>query len=56
MITYQMIIEVRLDGRHIGNIKVYPDNRAQYFPKGSAKHPGEIYHNLNACKASLEED
>jgi hypothetical protein len=54
MITYKMIIQVRLDKKHIGNIKVYPDNSAQYFPKGAAHYPGEVYLSINACKQSLE--
>lgn len=63
-ITYEERIKVKLDGKHVGDIKVLeiPENRHgneivvvwyQYFPKGR-KEGGERFESLQRCKNSLE--
>jgi len=54
-ITFETTGKVKLDGKHIGDIK---EKRGlmgftyQYFPKGS-KAGGEVYPSLQSCKQSL---
>ena len=43
---------VYLDGEKVGNIVRTPEGFV-YHPIGSAKHKGEAFDTLEACKASL---
>lgn len=49
------VIKVKLDGKHVGNIKCLPDKKWAYFPKGSNAH-GEAFMTVEAVKRSLEEE
>ena len=60
-LTYEQVTKftVKLEGKVIGEIKVFPKHFGeyfpgyQYFPKGQ-KNGGEIFKSLPLCKASLE--
>lgn len=55
-ITFEEItvIKVKLEGKHVGNIKEVANGYA-YFPKGS-KIGGGTYPSKSEAKASLEDD
>lgn len=55
MITYDMNITVKLDGKRVGEIKQNAAGEFFYLPRGSA-FSGPAYPTLEACKASLESE
>ena len=56
MITYENVINVRLDGKTIGTIKEV-DGGYQYYPKGHGKSwAGDVYPTIKEVKDSLEEN
>jgi hypothetical protein len=52
MITYENIIEVRLDGKVVGQIRPVNTGGYQYIPKGQ-KTRGEVFQSIAEVKASL---
>lgn len=52
-LDYTVNVEVRLDGRHVGNIKQMLSGGFAYFPKGS-NGQGDTFDTLEECKRSLE--
>lgn len=57
-ITFETTVKVKLDGKHVGDIKEVKTISGlayQYFPKGS-KVGGELYPSLQSCKQSLTGD
>jgi len=51
MLSFKEFIEVRLDKKHIGNIKE-GERGFQYFPKGQ-KDGGDVFSTIEKCKGSL---
>lgn len=54
MLTYENVTKVRLNGKHVGDIK-QNTHGFYYKPKGS-KLLGAFYDSIEAVKSSLEAD
>jgi len=48
-------INVFLEGKKVGCIKLIPNHGFTYYPKGSKQH-GEVFDTISDVKASLEQE